>query len=120
MKGSGQTTTQILQNANFLELLAIFVVLFSPVIFVLIIYYLVFRDFKFGNPIENFKITWIFLTRMPSQEEIESYDQRGGEDDEWYDIYGEDDTYARPRARYPKNVDRAYNGGAERFHHGGR
>jgi hypothetical protein len=119
MQGSGLTTTQILQNASFFELLVIFVVFFSPVIFVLIVYYLIFRDFKFGNPIENFKITWHVLTDMPDEEEIQKY-SRGGVDDEWYDIYGEDDTYSRPRARYPKNVDRAYNGGAERFHHGGR
>jgi hypothetical protein len=119
MHGSGLTMSEILELAGPVELLVIFLFFFGPVVLILILFYRIFGDFKFGNPIENFKITWEWLTKMPTEEEIEGT-KRGGVDDEWYDVYGEDDTYSRPRARYPKNVDRAYNGGAERFHHGGR
>jgi hypothetical protein len=113
------TTLEVLTEASIKELAVIFFFWFFPSIVILTMYVIAFRKLPFGNVWKDMKLTWQWLTTPPSDDIDSSY---GGynEDDYYEDIYGDDDADSRPRVRHPKNVDRAYNGGAERFHHGGR
>lgn len=112
------TNLEIFSTSSAKEIAVMFIFLGFPLIFLVLLYVLIFREFPIPR-ISDIKETWRLFTTLPEPSQQEERYGGRNEDDYYYDIYGDDDAYARPRVRHPKNVDRAYNGGAERFHHGG-
>lgn len=116
---SAMTTVEVFESASAKEIFFILFFMNFPLVVLFVLYLIIFRELPIGNPIKDAKLAWKWLTTWPEEMPEGTY---GGynEDDYYEDIYGDDDADSRPRVRHPKNVDRAYYGGAERFHHGGR
>ena len=90
--------------------------IFFPVIFPIVLHLIIFKSFPDFNFKRDKKIIydWIDSLEVKSNNNIDRRIREG-------DLYDDDDTIstnAGPSIRYPKNVDRAYSGGAERFHYG--
>ena len=105
------------------ELIVIFWFFFHQIIIILVIYWLAFRewpfpkgyrwssDLKLLNSFKSAVIKGLYTNN-------ESNNRKHAEGD-YYDDYDGIGSNSGPSVRHPKNRDRAYSGGSERFDNGG-
>jgi len=101
------------------DLLLMVLVFFWWPLFFGTIYVLLFKKTPFKGVSDDVKFMKEFLTAPATGNYVDSNRGRDSEDPD--DYWDDEQAYAnrRPTVRNPKNADRAYWGGAERFHHGG-
>ena len=117
---------QLLDTATFGDWATIFIfVFFWPIVFALL-HILILKKHPFANPIADYRTLKLFIrevqiaSTMPKEKTTRQESPEDYWDGEEIDYEtGEIGANPRPTIRHPKNRDRAYSGGAERFHDGG-
>ena len=98
---------------------SIFLVFFFPIL-ILVLYLIIFRS----NPFTGFMKDWDELdaaiaVALEEKERNPKTERKEDPDDYWEYEDGEAYAYSRPTVRHPKNRNRAYESGSQRFDDGG-
>jgi hypothetical protein len=112
---------EIFESASPVESLWILFFIFFPAIVPFGIYVLIFKKIPIIRPIKDIREARRHLKDIANYTP-ERKQKPHGEDDYYYDEHEYDGSGAHsgPTIRHPKNRDRAYSGGSERFDDGSR